>query len=241
MKLGPIFLRALPIMAAGLLLSACGVNLINLGPAPNLYDLSPQETFTDLPKVNWQLVIEEPEAPNVIDTDHILARSSGYEVKYIANARWTDRAPRLVQTLLVHAFDRSNSIVGVGRQAIGLRSDYSLKGELQHFEADYSKGPVPSVHVVLNLKIVRQPSEMIVAARTFDEDIPASRTSMTAIAGAFQEALGKILTQVVPWTLTEANADYDRRLEQRRSPEPMHSNGLSGATVGSSPAVGAAN
>lgn len=232
--------RGLAMLAAGLSLSACGFNLINVGPAPNLYDLSPTEQFSaDMPKVHWQLVIEDPEAPNVIDTDHILARSSGYEVKYIARARWTDRAPRLVQTLLVHAFDKSGAIVGVGRQAIGLRSDYSLKSELQHFEAVYSGLGPPKVRVVLNLKIVRQPADMIVAGRTFQVEEQVQGTSMRAIAATFQDALGKVFSEVVPWTLTSAQVDYVKRLQERRSPKPMRPGGVSGAMDPAAPAIAA--
>ena len=81
-------------------------------------------------------MIEEPVAAGGLDTDAIAIYPSPTEVKYYAGARWTERAPKMIQTLLVESFENSGKITAVGRQAIGLYSDYNLKTELREFQSE---------------------------------------------------------------------------------------------------------
>ena len=128
---------AMMLLSAFVLLSGCG-GIIPLGPAPNLYNLTPKNTFPeDLPLVEQQVVVEEPLAAGGLDSNRIALRPSTTELKYFANARWTERAPKMVQTLLVESLENSGSLAAVGRQAIGLRSDYNIKTELREFQAEY--------------------------------------------------------------------------------------------------------
>lgn len=189
-------------------LSACGFKVPGSGPAPNIYDLSPKSSFDeDLPYVNLQLVVEEPSSARSIDSDRITARPSPIEIKYIAGARWADRAPRMVQILLVESFENSGRIVAVGRQSAGLRPDFSVKSDLREFQAEYfeTEGQ-PSIHVRLNVKLIKMPEARIVASRTFDHSAPAAGKEITAIVQGFDDTLGKVMRQSVEWTLREVDA-----------------------------------
>ena len=189
-------------------LSACGFTLPGSGPAPDIYDLSPKNSFDeDLPKIKLQLVVEEPSSARGIDSDRITLRPSPIEIKYFAGARWVDRAPRMVQILLVESFENTGKIVSVGRQSIGLRPDFSVKSELREFQAEYSQADaIPNIHVRLNVKLIKMPEARIVASRTFDHIEPASGKEITAIVRSFDETLGKVLRGAVEWTLREADA-----------------------------------
>ena len=159
------------------LLTGCA-GLINTGPAPDLYHLSPKSTFSEgLPDVAWQLVIEEPIAAGGLDTDAIAIYPSPTEVKYYAGARWTERAPKMIQTLLVESFENSNKVTAVGRQAIGLYSDYNLKTELREFQTEHFGGPdgATRVRVRLNAKIIKQPRQEIIASQNFESTVPVAK------------------------------------------------------------------
>lgn len=198
-------LAILAAMAWGL--SACTGLIPGTGPAPDLYTLSPKTTFdAALPRVSWQLVVEEPGAAGGLATQSIALRSNALELQYFAAARWTERAPRLVQTLLVESFENTDRIVAVGRQAFGLRSDFNLKSELREFQAEYgAQGEPALVRVRLNAKIIRQPRRDIIASRNFEATAPADGTTMMDIIAAFDAALGKVLRRVVEWTLVTAD------------------------------------
>jgi len=195
--------RALLLSMAMLLVGACsGIPLG--GPPPDLYTLTPKSSFdAALPTVEWQLVVEEPVAAGAIDTDRIALRDAPTVLEYYAGVRWTERAPRMVQTLLVESFENSHRIVAVGRQAIGLRSDYNLKSELREFQADYfEEGQPPTVRVRLNVKLVKQPRRAIVASRNIEATVKAAGTGIGDVVLAFDDALGRVLRQTVEWTLT---------------------------------------
>lgn len=197
--------------AFALLLSGCGVKLVDLGPAPNLYDIQTTPQFTRSPApVTWQLVIDEPAAPTALDSDRILVRPNESEIKYFAGARWSERVPRLIQSQLLQGFDKSGGIVGVSRQAIGLHGDYELQGELTSFDTVYSGGTTPMAVITINFKIVREPDEIIIASKNFEQKERATAPSLIAITTSFGDVLSKIVSEAVPWTLTEAQADYAR-------------------------------
>ncbi|MBT3629536.1 MAG: hypothetical protein HOA58_14590 [Rhodospirillaceae bacterium] len=196
---------ALLVLALALGISGCSLSGMLAGdsPAPKLFVLSPKSTFAnDIPKVTAQLVVEAPIASEGLNTHRIALRHSPLTLDYFAGARWTERVPLLVQTLLVESFENTKKIVSVARQGIDLRADYVLKTELREFQAEYGGGnAAPEVWVRLNAKLVRMPARIIVASETFEARLTAGGTTMTDIVYAFDETLNKVLKKSVTWTM----------------------------------------
>jgi cholesterol transport system auxiliary component len=193
-------------------LAAAAIGMLAMGCAsvipgadaepPKIYDLTPKSTFdAKIPKVKWQLVIDQPAAPASLNTTRIALGRTAITVDYYARAVWTDTAPKLVQTRLVESFENSGKIISVGRDAVGLRSDYILKTELRHFETIYYEGPAPIAYVQINVKMVKMPERVIIANMTAQRKIPAASQSLDAVVLAFDDALGKILKRIVEWAL----------------------------------------
>ena len=176
---------------------------------PMLFDLSPKSTFApDLPKVDWQLIVEVPIAAAGLSSSRIALKRHPLRLEYYAKTSWTDLAPKMVQTLIVESFENSGKIVSVGRESAGLRSDFVLKTELREFQADYTggakkgaKGSGPRVRVRINAKLVLMPQRTIIAGMTVERFITAKSNSMSAIVMAYDYALGKTLKRLVAWTL----------------------------------------
>ena len=194
------------------LVASCGLPDIGAGPPPDLYVLSPKSTFPDdLPTVDWQLVVEEPSTAKGIDTDRIAIAPHPLEVKYLAGSRWADRAPRMIQQLLIQSFENSQKIVSVGRQSIGLRSDFLLKIELREFQAEKTAEGGTQVRVRLNLKLVRQAVGMIVASQSFESVKPAASEGVPDIVEAFDNAVGAVLKRSVAWALKAGDENKTRQ------------------------------
>ena len=190
-------------LVVALALSGCSLPQFG-GPAPDLYTLSPKSTFApELPEVTWQLVVEEPSAAKGIDTDRIAIAPTPLEVKYFPNSRWADRAPKMVQTLLIQSFENAKKIVSVGRQSLGLRSDFVLKTELREFQAEKGDDGATTVRVRVNLKLVRPALGQIVASQSFESVKPCATEGINDIVAAFDEAVGAVLKRSVAWTLQE--------------------------------------
>jgi cholesterol transport system auxiliary component len=204
----PSRLRAALALAAALAASACQ----SLIPGatrdpPRLYELTPKSTFDPaLPRVRSQLVVETPEAASGLTTSRIAVKQRPTTLDYYARSEWTDVAPRLVQTKLIESFENSGKIVSVGREGSGLRSDYVLKGELRHFEAQLYDAEKPLIRVVVNVKLVRMPAREIVANRSFERTHTVETANIDQLVEGFDEALGGVLKRVVEWTIREMDA-----------------------------------
>jgi cholesterol transport system auxiliary component len=193
--------RAALALAGLLALGAC--QLPGTGEPPNLYTLSPKNTFaTDLPKVDWQLIVETPIAAAGLNTSRIALQRSPVTLEYYANANWTDIAPLMVQTLLIESFENAGKIVAVSRESTTLRADYLLKTELREFQAEYDGSGPPRARVRINAKLARMPDRAIIGSYTVERQERAASGDLPAIAIAFDEALGAAMRRVVEWTLT---------------------------------------
>ena len=204
-----VFLRGIGALSLASALSGCGVGelLPGQGPPPRLFRLSPKSTFdTDLPTVDWQLVIEEPISPTGLSTTRIPLQRRAVELEYYARANWTDRAPAMVHTLAVESFENSNRIIAVGRESLGLRSDFILKLDLREFQTEYSGDGPPDAHVRLNAKLVQMPQRTIIGSQRFSRRITAKADTLEDIVEAFDDALGKVLKELVTWTLRSGQA-----------------------------------
>ncbi len=206
------FLQAVAVLPAAGAAAACETIVPGQGPPPTLYRLTPKSTFDEsLPKVEWQLVLEAPLANAGLNSPRIALWPNPIQLKYYARASWTDRAPTMIQTLIIESFENSGRIISVGRESVGLRADFVLKTEIREFQADYYGTGNPSAHVGINAKLVKMPDRRIVGSQNFDQVVPAAADRLDDIIEAFDEALGKVLKQLVSWTLITGQQYYRPR------------------------------
>lgn len=203
------FGAGLPLLA---LLPACTDLVPGQRPAPDFYRLTPKSTFSqDLPYAEWQLVLEPPVANAGLATTRIALSQAPLEFQYYARSSWTDRAPQMVQTLMIESFENSQRIVSIGRESLGLRSDFVLKSELREFQAEYydiEAGTPPRIRVNVSAKLVQMPRRVIVASESFERVEPAAADNIDAVVEAFDTALGGVLRDLVSWTLRTGETHY---------------------------------
>ena len=193
--------RTALMLAGAAALSGCA--LPGAGEPPQLYTLTPKSTFSsDLPTVDWQMIVERPIAAAGLNSQKIALQRSPVTLDYFARASWTDTAPQLVQTLLIESFENTGKIRAVTRESTSLRPDYVLQTELREFQAEYtSPAQPPTVRVRLNAKLIRLPDRTIIGNQTVERTWTAAKPDMESVVLAFDEALGKVMKQVVEWTL----------------------------------------
>ena len=201
--------RLLEVLAAApLVLSGCSSLVPGQGPPPNLYRLTPKPEIPDtLPKVNWQLEVEVPNAAASLDSTRIALLHDPSQFEYYARANWVDRAPLLIQSLLIEFFESSGKILSVGRDSSDFRPDYVLSTELRDFQMEYFPGPLPSAHVGMNARMISIRQRSIIASRRFDQLAPASADRIESAVAAYSVALGKTLDEIVAWTIESGEAD----------------------------------
>lgn len=57
--------------------------------------------------------------------------------------RWVDRAPLIVQALLIESFENTDRVPAVGASGVGLRADYYVVPDLREFQAQVPPGLRP--------------------------------------------------------------------------------------------------
>jgi len=199
-------------------LAGCESVLPGGGPSPRLVRLTPKSTFPDgLPNVDWQLLVETPYASASLNTVRIGLLPEATRFDYYALANWTDRAPLMVQSLIVESFENSGRIVSVGRETVGLKPDFVLKTELREFQTEAYRDP--SKHeprVAFSVKLVEMPNRLIVAATSIERRGQPAPDVLKDIIESWDEALGSALKELVSWTLSAGETAWRAR-PQRES------------------------
>jgi cholesterol transport system auxiliary component len=192
--------RRLAIAALGLLLASCAGILPKPPPAPLLFRLTPlAATVAPTQVIDAQLVIDMPSAPASLDTERIALARNALSFDYFAGAAWIDRAPALLQSLIVESLENDGRIRVVARPAGDLRPDAVLLTDLRRFEADYEGADPPKVRVRLDCRLVRMPDRTVLSVRSFEGTATASANDMARIVGAFDEASHAAMRALAPW------------------------------------------
>ena len=196
------------VILVGALSGCAGLSsLTNVATPVDNYVLTPKSTFdAGLPKLKYQIVVEAPTATAAVDTDQIAVQPNPLEVQYLPGARWVNRAPLIVQALLIESFENSERVPAVGSSTIGLRADFLIVTDIREFQAivpaEDSTAPL-RVDVRLNIKIVDAFEDRIIGSRSFEEIVAATSDEPRDVVAAFDEALGDTMRDSVEWSIRE--------------------------------------
>lgn len=187
-----------------LALAACGSILPKPGPLPQLYRLTPLPPAEAAATLDLQLVVDLPAAPASLDTERIALMAAPLRLDYFARAAWSDRAPAMIQSLVIESLVGSGRIRVVTGRSGEVRPDAVLMIDLERFDADYEGAAGPEVHVRLVCRIMRE--REAVAVRTFDATARPARNVTPDIVAAFDEAFHTVLGELQPWTADQLAA-----------------------------------
>lgn len=192
--------RAGSIVILGLsaLMSACAA-LPGGGPAPlDTYELTAPSTASQKRSGGTQLLIAEPSALKALDGQNIVIRPDDRSIQYLKGAQWSDRLPKVVQSRLADAFQRSGAFGGVGKPGEGLAIDYQIITEVRRFEVDVAGGG--RAHVELFVRILNDRNGVVRASKVFTADAALSGTGNKAYVAALDGAFNEAAREIVRWT-----------------------------------------
>ena len=144
-----------------------------------------------------QLTVPDPSALLTYDSDRVLAEVDGNELAPVGNAKWADSLAKLVQSRIVQSFENTGSLNEVSRPLEGGVPDYQLSTEIRKFQI--VPGPERTAEAQISAKIIAADGH-IAAARIFDGSAPVKTAEEADAAKALDEAFGKILSSLIPWT-----------------------------------------
>lgn len=201
----PTLLTPCLLLLLALLLPGCA-RVLDPGPAPTHLVLAPAmpDRAAGAP-LHLQLAVALPETSRMLDTDRIalvLGAGAGREVRYYAGAKWTSPAPRLVQRLLVEAFERAGRLDGAAEESAGIYPDYRLMTDLRRFNTRMDgDASTPEVDVELALRLIDLKTGRIVAFTAVERRVAAAGSGLPQVAEAFETAMGEVLARATAWSL----------------------------------------
>ena len=188
------------------LLTIASCQLPGSGPAPREFRVTPKTTFDEnLPQVDWALVVDRPSSDPSFDTTRI-ARTSGVEVQYYADASWVDRPPAMIEPMIIQSFRNSGAIKVVAGRRSDVRPNFMLQTTITAFQSQLIDSGRSEARVVISASLMAMPKRQVVGTTEIGRTVPAQAATLDAIAAAFDDALGKVLKRLVEWTLVTGQA-----------------------------------
>ena len=188
-------------LSAGVFLAGCAA-LPGGGPAPlDTFDLTSVSVSSQAQrKARTQILIAEPNALKVLDSENIVIRPSAGSVEFLSGAQWADRLPRIVQARLAEALQSTGRFGGVGRPGDGLAIDYQIITDIRAFEVRLDGARRAEVR--LSVKILNDRNGTVRAERTFSASVPAAQSGgNAAYTSALNAAFGQTTEEIVRWVL----------------------------------------
>ena len=133
---------------------------------------------------------------------------TGAEVAYVAEARWAEPAAVQFDEALGRAFNANTGAARLVTRGEPSRADYSLRLDVQRFEADYDHGgnAAPRIAIDVHAVLVRASDRAVVGDQLFSVAVRARENRVGAIVSAFDAGVSQLLGKLVSWTNTGASA-----------------------------------
>jgi cholesterol transport system auxiliary component len=186
------------LIALSLMLGGCAA-IPGFGPPPvDAYDLSAPLVAQAGPRLaRRQILVPEPTALKILDGEDIVIRTGSGAVQLLGGARWSDRLPRLVQSRLIQAYERTGRLGGVGRPGDGLAIDYQVIVEIRAFEVQVGSS---QAHVELFVRVLDDRNGQVRASRSFVATAPMLANGEEAYVAALDQAFNAVVAQIVNWS-----------------------------------------
>ena len=209
-------LRALPALAALLLVGACA-SLTGSKESFTVYSPRYQAPpGLEGKRVDWQLAIDTPLASDALDTSRMLVMPTPGALETYKDGRWADSAPLMLRGLLIEAFQQTGRIAGVGALTSAIHADYTMTIDLYDFEVQYRDGAAHAV-IRLNAQLNDSSINRVRSAKTFEADEPVAGTSAGDAAAAFDRTLDTLLAAIVTWTVDQGEGAWSQTRHPPRS------------------------
>ena len=186
-------IKPLAALCLAMMLAGCGTALT--GSKPEALDTvtlsAPSSTAARKSRV--QILIAEPKALKIYDSQNIVVATSATGLEYLGGAQWADRLPSLVQGKLAEALQNAG-YSGIGLPGQGLAIDYQLITEIRDFSVRTDGGDRANVEIFV--KLLNDRNGDVVASRAFEGSAAASLGNYPA---ALDAAFAEVSADIVAW------------------------------------------
>ena len=177
-------------------------------------------TAAPVPSMPVSLQVARPQAGPGLDTAHIMLVEADHRMNFYTGSRWPAPLSELIEALAVQALRASGEWTSVEDSGSPFPSDYLLQLHVRRFEADYTEGTVPVVHVVLDCILGRRQGREVLTTFSAAGNAPAAANRLTEVVAAFEQATGAALDALVRQSAQAVRPDVQRASHSEEPPLP---------------------
>ncbi len=192
--------RTLLILAATSGLSACFSVLPDPAPAASVYRLETRaEPAAKVP--NAEIIrVDRPSANQIFNSSDIVVIRGGKTLSAIAQAKWSEATPVIIQNTLVDALQSSPQFIGLIPTS-GARTKTRLHLSVKNFEANFDQGPdsAPLAVVQYRVTYARADDRSLLGTHSVRKSVRARSINVSSIVAAIEEANDAAMGDIVSW------------------------------------------
>jgi len=144
--------------------------------------------------------VDRPQASIVFQTRDIVVSPDGQRLSTVAQAKWAEVMPVLIQQAFIDVLEARPNLVGV-MPASGARTDTRLQITVKNFEAQFDRGPdtAPLAVVDFTVTYAKASNRNYLGTHSVRKTHRAEAASVSAIVDAISKANKAALTDITDW------------------------------------------
>jgi len=131
-----------------------------------------------------------------LDADRIVLVRSDHRMDYYASSRWAAPIPQMLEDMAAETMRTSGAWSSVHDSQGAFPTDYFLQIDIRRFEADYTEGADPKVHVVLNCTLGRRTDRELLTSFVAEGSAAADANRLSSVVAAFESATQAALASI---------------------------------------------
>jgi cholesterol transport system auxiliary component len=203
-------MRACLALAALVALGACTGSLFRShSPAATTYLLSVAPPAAPVAELPMDVTVLMPRVRTGLDTDRIAVLYPDHRLDYFAAARWSGPLDETVQDLVIQALRADAHVRNAHTDTSAFVAGFWLEVDVVDFQAEYaagSQGAPPTIHVRLLGRIGTAGDRRVLGQFEAQARRAAADERLTAIVGAFNEAVNEALAELVKQSVATLRA-----------------------------------
>lgn len=192
--------RALLSLTLSAGLSGCVSILPDPEPAPSVYRLESNVVAVDS-MANAEIIrIDRPSSNQIFNSSDIVVTEDGQKLSAIAQAKWSEVAPVIIQSAMIDALEGSPQFIGL-MPTSGARTQTRLHLAIKNFEANFDRGSdsAPLAVVEYRVTYARADDRSLLGTETFRETVRADTINVSSIVAAIEQANDAAMSDIVTW------------------------------------------
>jgi len=188
------------IIGATLLSPGCVSLLPEPAPADTVYRLAMDVNPVQSSPTAEVVRIDRPSVSDIFNGQDIVVTMDGLKMKTVAQARFAEPIPVMVQNALIDALSTHADFIGL-LPTSGPRTETRLHLTIRHFEANFDRGEdnAPLAKVSFAVTYSQATDRKLIGTHFVEQSVRADSTNVTDIVDALQSANHGAMMDILIW------------------------------------------